>query len=73
MTLAAVVTVDTLGQCPDQLLGPDQGLGIVIEDQLVFEGGQKALNHCIAIAALGRQLKLILRASDSRSQAIAWN
>jgi hypothetical protein len=39
MTLAAVVTVDTLGQFPDQVLGAVQGLGIVIEAQLVFEGG----------------------------------
>jgi len=54
-TLAVVVTVDPEGQVPDQLLGAVQDLGIVIEAQFVFEGGEKALHHgVVPAAALGR-------------------
>ena len=44
-SLAVVVTVDLEGQVPDQLLGAVQDLGIVIEAQLLFEGGQYALHQ----------------------------
>ena len=54
-TLAVVVTVDPEGQVPDQLLGAVQDLGIVIEAQFVFEGGEEALHHgVVPAAALGR-------------------
>ena len=53
-TLAVVVTVDPEGQVPDQLLGAVQDLGIVIEAQFVFEGGEEALHHgVVPAAALG--------------------
>jgi len=54
-TLAVVVTVDPKGQVPDQPLGAVQDLGIVIECQFVFEGGEKALHYgVVPAAALGR-------------------
>lgn len=54
-TLAVVVTVDPEGQVPDQLLGAVQDLGIVIEAQFVFKGGEEALHHrVVPAAAFGR-------------------
>jgi len=54
--LSVVVTVDLEGQVSDQLLRAVKGLYIVIEVQLMFEGGEEALCHrVIPTAALGRQ------------------
>jgi len=54
-TLTVVVTVDPKGQVHDQLLRAVQDLGIVIEVQFVFEGGEEALLHgVVPAAALGR-------------------
>jgi len=39
MALGIIVTVDPIGQFPDQLLGVFADLGIVIEVHFVFEGG----------------------------------
>ena len=43
-TFTVVVTVDPEGPMPDQLLGAVQAHGIVIEAQLVFEGGEESLS-----------------------------
>lgn len=54
-TLAVVVAVDPEGELPDQLLRAVQDLGIVIEVEFVFEGGEEALHHSVVPAtALGR-------------------
>ena len=53
--LAVIVTVGPEGQLPDQLLLAVQLLGLVIEAEFVFEGGEEALHQRILpAAALGR-------------------
>jgi hypothetical protein len=54
-TLAVVVTVDPELQTALQLLGRQQGLGVVIEIKFVLKGGEEALHHRVVPAvALGR-------------------
>jgi hypothetical protein len=54
-TVAIVVNIDPEGLVPYQPLGAVDDLGIVIEAQFVFEGGEEALLKCVVqAAALGR-------------------
>jgi hypothetical protein len=50
-TLSVAVAIDPERQFSDQLLGAEQGFGVIIEPQFMFDGGEKALYHCVVPAA----------------------